>query len=89
MKKLTEIIQKEVVEKKKKPLHEKAASVNEIIKVVGKHKKYSYTYWLRMVGKRSYPDVMGILKEMENLPSKYNKGGVLTNRLRCKNKNTK
>ena len=74
----------------KKPPHELAAIVTEIIKVVGEHPRYGFKYWLRIVksSKKSYSEVMGILKELENLPSKYPKGAVLTNKLKlCRKKN--
>lgn len=75
--------------KKRKPSHELAMSVQEIIDVVGESKKYGFGYWLGIVkrSKKSYTEIMGILKELEGLPSKYNKGAVLTNKL-CKKKNT-
>lgn len=75
--------------KQKPPRHEKAASVNEIVKVVGTTKQYDYGYWLKMVGKRSYTQILGILKSLESLPKEYKKGAVLTNILRGKkSKNT-
>lgn len=67
--------------KGKGPPHEKAASVDEIIKIVGLNKKYGYTYWLRKVGRASYPAVMGILKQVSGADKKYNKGGLITNLL--------
>lgn len=63
----------------KAPPHEKAASVNEIIKVVGENKIYNYTYWLRRIGNVSYGNILSILKDLQTLPEKYSKGATLTN----------
>jgi hypothetical protein len=68
------------------PRHEKSAIVDEIKKVVkfNDTDKYGYKYWLRMIGQRSYGEMMGILKEIEKAPSKFPKGALLTNKLRKK-----
>lgn len=66
----------------KPPPHEKSAIVNEIIRVVGDHPKYNYKYWLKKIGNRSFGDMMVLLKEIEKAPAKYNKGGLLTNKLK-------
>lgn len=71
---------------KRKTPHEKSAIVDEILLVVGNHKIYNYKYWLRKIGSRSYPEMMGILKEVKNANPKYNKGGMLTNKLSNKKK---
>ena len=65
------------------PPHALAASVSEIIKVVGDHPKYGYGYWLRIVkkSKRGYGDILGLLKEIEKMDMKYPKGATLTNKL--------
>jgi len=67
----------------KKPPHEKAATVDEIQKVLGfsYNDKYGYVYWLRKVRGRNYNEVMGMLKQIEGVDKKYNKGGLLTNML--------
>lgn len=66
----------------KAPKHEKAAIVNEIIAVVGDHPKYNFKYWLRMIGNRTYGEMLGLLKEISNAPDKFPKGALLTNKLR-------
>lgn len=72
-------------DKKKRPApHEKSATVDEIIKVVGLHPKYNYKYWLRMIGNRGFGEVMGMLKDIQGAPSKFPKGALLTNKLRKK-----
>ncbi len=67
--------------KDKAPPHEIAATVNEIVALVGITPKYGYNYWLGKV-KRSgvrYTEIFGILKEVQNMDSKYSKGGRITN----------
>lgn len=68
--------------KKKGPPHSKAASVDEIIKLVGENRTYNYTYWLRKIGIASYGDVLGIIKQASDLPKGYSRGGFITNRLK-------
>lgn len=65
----------------KPPPHELAASVDEIIKVVGITPKYGYKYWLGKVKRsnKQYTEILGILKDIQRMDSKYNKGGRLTN----------
>lgn len=72
----------------KLPPHELAASVNEIVALVGISDKYDYGYWLRLVKKSkfSFPEVLGVLKEARDLPGKYNCGGFITNKLLGKKK---
>lgn len=70
---------------KKKTPHEKAAIVDEIIALVGESKKYNYGYWLRKIGKISFGEMQGILKQVRNADPKYNKGGMLTNILKKRN----
>jgi len=64
--------------------HEKSASVVEIKKCLGEDSR-SFGYWLKMIGKVSYTEIIGILKDLETLPDKYSKGATLTNILRRKN----
>lgn len=78
---LLERYEKYKQEKKPAP-HEKAAAVNEIIKILGESKIYNYSYWLRKVGSASYSTVVAILKEAQSLESKYSKGGFVTNKLK-------
>ena len=63
--------------------HELAATVNEIIKVVGDHPKYGYKYWLGMVKRcgKGYGAMLGLLKEISAMDPKYPKGATLTNKL--------
>lgn len=67
-------------QKEKPPPHEKAAIVNEILSIVGKHKVYNYGYWLRQIGDISFGRALDIIKEASQLDSKYNKGGYITNK---------
>ncbi len=71
------------------PKHELAASVQEIIDLIGETKQYNFKYWLRKVklSKISYTGILGILKEANNLPDKYSKGGFITNQLKWEKKN--
>ena len=66
--------------------HEIAATVNEIIKVVGEHPKYGYAYWLGKVKRsgKSYNEMIGILKGIAEMDPKYPKGATLTNKLTIK-----
>lgn len=75
----------------KKPPHELSAAVDEIQKVLGfkTDDKYGYKYWLRKVKGYSYNYIMGVLKEVSNAHPKYNKGGMLTNKLSKKKKDEK
>ena len=72
----------------KPPPHELADIVNEIEKVVGFTKQYGRGYWLGQVSRwhkrtgKAYPVIFGILKEISQADPKYNKGGILTNKLR-------
>lgn len=66
----------------KAPKHDVAASVNEIIKIVGESKQYNYGYWLRKVKNVPYSKVLEICKNASNLGAKYSKGGYITNSLR-------
>ena len=66
----------------KAPRHEKAASANLIIELLGNSKSYPYEYWLRKIGRASYSTVVGIIKEASSLDRKYSKGGYITNRLK-------
>lgn len=66
----------------KAPKHQKAACVNEIVRVLGENATYNYAYWLRKVGNATYSDILSILKEADKLPKKYSKGGFVTNQLK-------
>ncbi len=67
----------------KRNVSELQAAVNEIVKVIPLTKKYGYGYWCAMAKGLSFGEVLGAIKELENLPEKFNKGAVLTNKL-CK-----
>lgn len=72
----------------KGPPHEKAATVNLFLDFVGgTTKTYTYTYWLRKVGKCTYGQALDIIKELENLPIQYNKAGTVINKLKKLNAN--
>lgn len=72
-------------ENEKSPPHEKAASVNEILKIVPETKLYNFGYWLRKVGKVKYGQILAVCKEAKGLEKKYNKGGFITNQLKMLN----
>lgn len=84
------IIKKEYLERfknTKKAYHEKAFIVNEIIKVVGESKVYNYGYWLKQLknfeqNKGRLGIIYGWLKNINQAPSQYNKGGILTNKFK-------
>jgi hypothetical protein len=61
--------------------HEKAASVDEIISLLGDNKTYNYTYWLRKVGSASYSKVLEIVKAARGMPVVM-RGGYITNQLK-------
>lgn len=69
--------------KKKKPPHEKSATVDLIQNAGLVTKTYGYTYWLSKVKRAgvTYNDILGIIKEVQGMDAKYNKGGRLTNLL--------
>jgi hypothetical protein len=78
------------VEKKKKPPHEKAATVNLLLDFIGgPSKDYPYAFWLKRLGRCSYGDAISIIKEFETLPIKYNKAGAIINRLKKLNGQSK
>jgi hypothetical protein len=64
--------------------HEKAATVNLFLEFIGEAeaKVFPYGFWLKRVGKCSYGDAIEICKGLENLPIKYNKAGVIINKLK-------
>ena len=68
----------------KLPPHELAATV-DLIKAAGllKEPTYGYNYWLGKVKRAgvTYNDMIGILKNLQGMNAKYNKGGTLTNTL--------
>lgn len=72
---------KAVKDTEKKPPHEKAASVDEIIKLLGENKVYNYSYWLRKVGTASYSKILEIVKAAKDMPVEM-QGGYLTNQLK-------
>lgn len=69
--------------KEKAPPHELSAVVDEIQKVLGfkTNDKYGYKYWLSKAKGISYNQILGILKEIQGVDAKYNKGGLLTNKI--------
>lgn len=89
MKELSSLLQQSCLFVEDAPKHDKAASVNEIMtalygsdfktKKVG---RYGYGYWLKKIGDRPYSSILGLVKKMNQLPNKYNKGGWLTNQLK-------
>ena len=72
--------------KKKPPPHDLSAMTELIKEEIGFNQKYGRGYWLRHLKKSkiSYGELIGVLKEISNLPLKYNKGGRLTNILNGK-----
>jgi hypothetical protein len=68
--------------KKRPPPHEKAASSSAILALLGENDRFGRGYWLRLIGDRSYGEVLAIVKTAAGLPSRYSKGGYITNRLR-------
>lgn len=80
--------------KKKKPLHEKAAIVDEIIELTGKSDVYNYGYWLKKLKQFEQQGgqlgmIYGWLKEINQISRKYNLGGILTNKFKQWRKETK
>ena len=69
---------------KRVPPHDLSAMTNQIDKEIGFTKKYSRGYWLNLLkkAKMTDPKFQGILKEVRNMPRKYNRGGRLTNVLK-------
>lgn len=80
MQSLFDILKEKQVAKKKGPSHELAATVQEIIDLVGATKKYGFGYWLGVVKRSgiSFSEMQGILKEVRNADAKYPKGALLT-----------
>lgn len=75
-------------ELKKAPPHKLAATVDLINEAGLFTVKYGYKYWLGKV-KRSgvdYIEMVSVLKEIQGMKEKYNKGGRLTNILTIKAK---
>ena len=66
------------------PPHELSATVELIKNEIPFTKSYGWGYWLKLVKKSnvSYTEMIGILKSLEGMDKKYNKGGVLTNKLK-------
>lgn len=70
--------------KEKYAPHQISATVDLIVESgIVKEPKYGYKYWLGKVKRAevSYNDMIGILKEINGMSDKYNKGGRLTNLL--------
>lgn len=66
------------------PPHELAAAVNLIRDAnLFSEPTYGYTFWLGKVKRAgvSYSDMVGILKNIQSMNGKYNKGGTLNNQL--------
>ncbi len=85
-----EIDRTKYLTKKKAPPHEKAAVVDLILDFVGEStKSYNYGYWLKQVGKCTFSDAIDMIKSLETLPLEYNKGAVITNKLKKLNGNRK
>ena len=67
----------------KGPPHQKAEIVNLFLDFIGGAiKDYPYTFWLKRVGRCTYGDAIAMMKDLENLPVKYNKAGVIINKLK-------
>lgn len=95
MKRMSEMMGKTLQRAKdkavKKPPHEHAATV-DLIQNAGLVKgKYNYKYWLGKIHSAGvdYNQMVGILKEIQSMDPKYNKGGRLTNLLTEKSKQKK
>ena len=83
---------KELDKKREKaPPHEISATANLVEEVGLFTKSYSRTYWMGKIkrAKVSYIEMVGILKEIQSMDPKYNKGGRLTNLLTEKAKKIK
>ena len=92
MKSMNEMLGKTLKKPDKKvPPHEFAATVDLIVEAGLTNAKYNYKYWLGKVckAKIAYSEMIGILKEVQGMDSKYNKGGRLTNLLTAKAKKYK
>jgi hypothetical protein len=70
------------------PPHEKSATVNLFLDFIGEpeSKKYPYAFWLSRIGKCTYGDAIGMIKELETLPIIYSKAGTIINKLKKFNK---
>nr|AKH47990.1 hypothetical protein [uncultured marine virus] len=80
----------EVKRDDKAPNGEFNATVNLVGEEVGFTDRFGRGYWSKVikVSGVSYNGMLGILKELKDLPAKYPKGAVLTNKLK-KNGNNK
>lgn len=86
---LAKLVAEHKVNSGKPAPHEKAQSVNEILKVVPETKQYNFGYWLRKVGRAKYGDILAICKQAKGLDKKkYSVGGFLTNQLKILNGTT-
>lgn len=77
-----EALQRRCAPNPKKPKHDKAAIVVEILNTVGTHKVYNFTYWLKQVGETPPNIILGWLKEISDAPAMYAKGAILTNKFK-------
>lgn len=83
---LAKLVAEHKVAVEKPAPHEKAQSVNEILKVVPETKQYNFGYWLRKVGRAKYGDILAICKQAKGLDKKkYSVGGYITNQLKMFN----
>ena len=82
---IQELLRTRELPREKPPPHELSACVNEIERVVGFTGKYGRGYWLFQVKRsgKAYPEMMGILKDIERMDAKYPKGATLTNKLKA------
>lgn len=68
--------------KVKSPPHELAAVVNLFKEFLGNFDKdYPYEFWLKKAKNCSFSQALDIIKGLETLPVKYNKAGVIVNKL--------
>ncbi len=84
MKSIGETIKNPTEKPKTAPPHELSAISEQIRTTIGFTSKYNRGYWLKLLKDSKMTDTrfQGLLKDIMNLPSKYNRGGFLTNILR-------
>lgn len=68
-------------EKKNAPRREDEAAVEAIMAALPGD-NYTFARWLKLVKGKSYSEVLAIIKKAKELPSKYSRGGFITNRLK-------
>lgn len=73
-----------IVQKKRSPNSELAATVEQVLDSVGRTKQYDFPYWCAIIKKAkvSYTEMQGILKNVQSADAKYNKGALLTSILK-------